>query len=193
MRRRSTLLLAAALLAGVSLVAAGCGSSSSTTTSTTTPSPSSSTSTSTSTSTPTSTAAATTTTTTAATTQSTTAATPGLGLLTSANCASLLGLSSSFASALTGAAQDPTKTAALLKQFADQTPADIRPDFEEIATAYTKLVTALGGASLTSGQAPNPAVLAKLSTLFNAADAAKLRTASQNIAAWATKNCSGKK
>ena len=189
MRRRAIILLASALLAGVLLVAAGCGSSSSTTTTTTTTTASSATSTST--------AAATTTTTAAATTQSTTttaaAANPALGLLTSANCSELLGLSQSFASALTGASQDPTKTAALLKQFADKTPAEIRPDFEEIAAAYTKLVAALGGASLTSGQTPSPAVIAKLSTLFNSAAAAKLSTASQHISAWATKNCSVKK
>jgi uncharacterized membrane protein len=181
------MLLALTLLVGVAFVSAGCGSSS-TPTSTTT-------STSTSISTPTSTAAATTSTTAAtSTTQSTTtttAANPGLGLLTSGNCNALLGLSSSFASALTGASKDPTKTAALLKQFADQTPAAIRPDFQAIAAAYSKLVAALGGATLTAGQTPNPAVLAKLSTLFTPADAAKLSAASQRVAAWATANCHG--
>ena len=70
---------------------------------------------------------------------------------------------------------DVTKTAALLKEFADKTPADIRPDFEVVAAAYAKIADALKGVNLKPGSTPDPAAIAKLTKLGSELDQASLR------------------
>jgi hypothetical protein len=165
----------AAGLGAVVLAAAGCGGGSSTTTTTTTTSAT--------------TATTATTTTTAA---ATTGAAGALGtLLTSQNCRNLLGISASFSKAIAGAASssDLQKAEALMKQFADQTPADIRPDFEVLAATYAKYAEALKGVDLTSGKAPSADVIARLQKLSTQIDQTKLATASAHIGAWVQKNC----
>jgi hypothetical protein len=87
---------------------------------------------------------------------------------------------------------DVKKTATLLKEFADKTPSDIRPDFEVVAAAYAKMADALKGVDLTSGKTPSPAVIAKLTKLSSQIDSAALSKASAHIGAWAQKNCSTK-
>jgi len=175
MGRQAGTIYLAALVGAFALVVAGCGSShpaAGTTTSTT--------------STTTTTASSTSGTSTAATT---TSGASGLSLLTSANCRQLLNLSQSFAQAMEGSAQNLAKTAALVKQFADQTPTDIRPDFEVLAADWTKVASALKGINLSSGKAPSAAVLARLVTLSSQLNTQKLTTASQHIEAWAHTNC----
>jgi maltose-binding protein MalE len=165
---------AAVLLGVLALLAAGCGSShpaASTTATTTTTTTSSTTATST----------------TAATT--TTSGTPNLSLLTSGNCRELLGLSASFAQAMEGNTQNLEKSAQLVQQFADKTPAAIRPDFEVLAADWTKVAAALKGVNLTSGKAPSASVMARLVTLSSKLNTQQLTQASQDITAWAHTNC----
>ncbi len=172
MNRLAVKMLVAVGLGGFVLAAAGCGGGTSTTTTTSTTS--------------------TATTATTATTTTATGTAGALGtLLTSKNCRNLLGLSASFSKAISGAASgaDLQKTEALMKQFADQTPADIRPDFEVLATVYAKYAEALKGVDLTSGKAPSADVIARLQKLSTEIDQAKLATASANIGAWVQKNC----
>ena len=78
-----------------------------------------------------------------------------------------------------------------MKEFADKTPADIRPDFQEVADAYAKIADALKGVDLSAGKTPSPEVLAKIVKLSSELDQAKLTKAETNISAWASKNCSG--
>ena len=180
MNRQAVRVLVAVALGGLVLAAAGCGGGTSTTTTQGAPA-----GTTTSTS-ETTTAASGTTTTTA------TGTAGALGaLLTSKNCRNLLGISASFSKAIAGAASgaDLQKAEALMKQFADQTPADIRPDFEVLATVYAKYAEALKGVDLTSGKAPSADVIARLQKLSTEIDQAKLATASQHIGAWVQKNC----
>ena len=179
MRRQAITVLAAALLGGMALVVAGCGSKSGTKTTKSNNANA---------------AAASANATTAA---STTTTTPnpsalGLSLLTSKNCRSLLGLSQAFATALTGAGQDLDKNAKLMKNFADQTPSEIRPDFQVLADAYAKVAGALKGVDLSSGKAPSADMIAKLSKLSSEIDTAKVAQASTNISTWASKNCKTK-
>ncbi len=175
MRRRTTQIFAFSFVLVLVLAAAGCGSKKSSTTTTTT----------------TTTEAAATTTTTAAAATTTGATTPsGLGALgSSANCQSLENLGTAFASAFQGANGDVAKEAALLKQFADKTPSDIRPDFETLATAFDQIAADLKGVNLSSGQTPDAATLAKLATLSTQFSGAKFSQAAANISAWAQKNC----
>ena len=147
----------------------------------------------TTTTTTTTTEAAATTTTTAAGTTTTAATTPstsGLGALgSSTNCQALENLGTAFASAFQGANGDVAKEAALLKQFADKTPSDIRPDFETLATAFNQIAADLKGVDLSSGKTPDAATLAKLATLSTQFSGAKFSQAAANISAWAQKNC----
>ncbi len=183
MRRKPLQLLVLALIAVFVATAAGCGSKKSsappvTTTTTTTEA-------TTAASTATTSATTTQTTTTAATT---TPAVAGLGALTG-SCAQLANLGQAFGSAISGAGNDPQKEAALLQQFADKTPSDIRPDFETLAAAFSKIASALKGVDLSSGKVPNASTLAKLTALSSQLNTADLTKAEANISAWAAKNC----
>lgn len=183
MRRMSILALGSTLLAALALVAAGCGgggkkSAAPTTTEAVTTAPAT-------------TEAATTqaATTQAATTQATTTAPNLSGIASAANCKQLADLSTKFSSAFTGSAssQDLKKEAQLLQEFAAKTPSDIRPDFQVVANAFSKIVDAVG--NIKPGTTPDPATLAKLQKLSTEIDQAKLTAASQRIAAWVQKNC----
>ena len=175
MSRWQTPVLALAALSLIVVVAAGCGKTKSAT--------------GTQSSTTTTTASSTSTT----TTTPATAGTTGLsGIATSANCLQLAGLGASFAQALSGSGStDVQKTATLLKQFADRTPAAIRPDFQAVAAAYVKVADALKGVNLTAGKVPSAAAMAKLTQLGTEINSASLRKADADITAWAHTNCHG--
>jgi len=111
------------------------------------------------------------------------------GLASAANCRQLSSLGAKLSAAFTGKNQDIQKEATLLKQFADRTPSDIRPDFEVLAGAYGKIANALKGLNLTAGQTPSAAQIAKLTQLSTQIDETAVAKASEHIAAWATKNC----
>jgi len=114
----------------------------------------------------------------------------GLGALASAsNCLQLSDLGSKLSAAFTGNTHNIQKQAALIQQFADHTPSDIRADFETLAGAYTKIANALKGVNLSSGQVPSASVLAKLASLSTQINEAAVQKASQHIATWATQNC----
>jgi hypothetical protein len=175
MRRKPLFTLAVIALSSLVLFAAGCGGSKKKT------------------ATPTTTAA--TTTQKAATTATTTSSkSSGLsGLASAANCSQLSGLSTSFAQAMSGTGTaDVKKTAALLKQFADKTPSEIRPDFQVVAAAYAKIAVALKGVNLSAGSTPDPAAIAKLTKLSSEIDQKALAKAYTDIGAWAQKNCTTK-
>ena len=177
MRRKPLFILAVIALSGLVLFAAGCGGSKKKTAA----------------STPATTTAKAAKTATTATT-ATTAKSSGLtGLANASNCAELAGLSTSFAQAMSGTGSAGVKkTATLLKQFADKTPKDIRPDFQVVATAYAKIAVALKGVNLSSGNTPDPAAIAKLTKLSSQIDEKALTKAYTDIGAWAQKNCTTK-
>jgi hypothetical protein len=179
MKRQVVRALVAVALGGFVFAAAGCGGGKSTTTQ----GGSAETTTGTSE-----------TTTEASGTTTTTGAAGALGaLLSSKNCRDLVNSSANFSQAVAGmnaAGADLQKSEALMKQFADKTPADIRPDFEVLAAAYAKYAEALKGVDLKSGKAPSADVIARLQKLSTEIDQAKLSQASQHIAAWIQKNCS---
>lgn len=126
-----------------------------------------------------------------ATTNTTAAALSGLA--TTANCKQLADLSNEFSTALQGTdSKDVKKTAALLKQFADKTPSEIRPDFETVAADYAKIADALQGVNVKAGSVPDPKALLKLQKLATSIDTTKLAKAATNIGTWAQKNCVAK-
>ena len=162
--------------------AAGCGSKKNTTTTTTT--------TAAATTAATTTTSASTSATTTAAASTTPSSTGGLGSLANAsNCQALAGLGQAFSSAFTGANGDVQKEADLLKQFADKTPADIKPDFETLADTMEKVAAAMQGVKV--GSTPDAATIAKLTQLSSQIDTAKLASAETAIATWAASNCHG--
>jgi hypothetical protein len=83
-----------------------------------------------------------------------------------------------------GAHGDVQKQADILKQFADRTPADIRPDFQTIANAYSQLVAT--AKSNSGGGALNTAALLKLAAKFQDP---KFQAALKHVETWLTTNC----
>jgi len=122
------------------------------------------------------------------------AAAAGLtGLATTANCRQLADLSAEYAQALQGTnSSNIKKTSAVLKQFADKTPSDIRPAFETVAADYGKIADALQGVNVKQGSIPSPTVIAKLAKLGTEIDSSALAKAETNIGTWAQKNCVAK-
>jgi uncharacterized membrane protein YqiK len=185
MRSTKLTALCLALLAALMLVAAGCGSSSKNSAGTTEAA----------TTETTTTEAATTTTTEATTTEATTTeaatTTNALGGIASAsNCKELQDLGSKLSAALgstggTANADNIKKEADVLNEFADKAPSEIKADFKTMAAFLSKAADIYG--NVTPGKVPDAATLQKLKGLQT--DAAKVSTASQNIAAWAGKNC----
>jgi uncharacterized glyoxalase superfamily protein PhnB len=176
MARRLITILVAALVGGFVLAGAGCGGggSSSTSSETTTPS--------------TETTEATTTeaTTTEATTTTASTETTGNDFASAKNCQEFAQIGAKISSALTGSTnvQDVQKA---FDQLAAAAPAEIKDDFQTLSDFFGQVADALQGVDLSSGQTPSADQIAKLQSL----DSKAATQASQNIAAWTTKNCTG--
>jgi len=113
-------------------------------------------------------------------------------LASAANCRQLAGLGTQLSQAFSGAdSNDLQEQAKFFKNFADRTPEDIRPDFELVADAFTKIADALKGMNLQNGQTPSADAIAKLQKLSGEIDQKKLLAAQQHITAWVSNNCHG--
>jgi hypothetical protein len=127
----------------------------------------------------------------AATTEATTTLALG-GLVASGKCKDLQNLGQKLSSALNptgGGSVNLKQEADALQEFAKEAPSDVKADFQTLADYVSKIAEAYP--KITPGQTPDAATLQKLQTLGQSLqkDAAKVQTASQNIATWATKNC----
>jgi hypothetical protein len=122
-------------------------------------------------------------------TETTATDTDGTDFATSENCREFAQLASKLQTSLTGTGSDLEDTKKLLDEFADKAPEEIRDDFRVIAEYWTKIVEALKGVDLQSGQPPSPEALQKLQDVQNEIDQARLQQASTNIANWANENC----
>lgn len=79
------------------------------------------------------------------------------------------------------------KNARILKQFADQTPDEIRPDFELLANDVQKIADSLHGVK--NPNSPTPAERQKIQQAAATIDQAKLTAAIKHITLWSQKNC----
>ena len=68
-------------------------------------------------------------------------------------------------------------------------PSDIRPDFQVLADAYTRIVVALKGADAGSSSSPSADTLRRMAKLSNQIDMGKVSTANTEISAWSARNC----
>ena len=181
MRRKSLLVLCLALVGVFALVAAGCGGGGKNSAETSTEAVTTEAAT---------TEAATTeaATTEAATTEETTTSSLS-GIASAKDCQDFANLGKKFSTAFSGSANgaDLKKQATLFKELADKAPSDIRADFQVIASYFSKIADVVG--NLKAGTTPDAATIAKLQKLSTEIDQAKITKASQNISAWAQKNC----
>jgi hypothetical protein len=79
------------------------------------------------------------------------------------------------------------QNARILKQFADQTPDEIRPDFELLADDVQKIADSLHGVK--NPNSPTPAERQKIQQAAGSINQAKLQTAIRHITVWSQKNC----
>jgi len=110
----------------------------------------------------------------------------------SKNCLKLLGLSSTLAQAFaqSGAENDLNKQAKFFEDFADQTPEEIRADFQLFAKAFAAFAHEYSKLNLKQGSVPTAEQLQKLAELGKEFDNPKMKAANAHIEAWAKKNCS---
>jgi hypothetical protein len=111
---------------------------------------------------------------------------------TSKNCLKLLGVSSTLAQAFaqSGAENDLDKQAKFFEDFANQTPEEIRGDFQLIAKAFTTFASEYSKLNLKPGSVPTAEQIAKFEKFAKEFNSAKMQAASAHIEAWAKKNCS---
>jgi hypothetical protein len=103
------------------------------------------------------------------------------------SCAELTSLAKRVSAAFQNTnAKNIDKNAKLLKQFADQTPDAVRPDFEELAKDVQKIADVITSAK--DPNHPTPAEAQKIQKVASQ-NATKMSRAIQHISTWSAKNC----
>ena len=155
------------LLVVVVAIVAGCGGSNKTATSAATTAPS----------------------TTSATTTS--AGVPSFASAT--NCQQLAGVGAKFAQAMSGATSggklDLQTAVNAYQALASVAPAQIRPDLQVMAQAFSSFAAALSKAGYTPGKVPTAAQIAGVQTAAQVFSQPRLRAAAQRLSVWAHQNC----
>lgn len=128
----------------------------------------------------------------------TTQTTTGGSFASAKNCREFSGLATKIAGAMaTTASKNPATAldteAKQLQALADAAPAEIRPDFQTFATAFSSYLSALEKAGykpgVTPSSAPTPAQIAALTKAAKIFGTAKLTAAEQHLSTWAQQNC----
>jgi len=176
MLSRSKQVAAAALVAGLATIAAGCGGGSSNSPGTT------------------ATVSGTHTSTTA--TQSSTTTSSSSGFASAHNCLALAGLAAKAAAAVeaSGNATNTLQTESTeLQALAQAAPSDIKGDFQTFAAAFSGFIHTLqsSGYKLGSKTPPTAAQAAAFAKAAKSFDTPKLKQAEQHLNAWAHQNCKG--
>ena len=129
----------------------------------------------------------------ASTTSSTTSSAAAPSFASSQNCLQLGGVGSRFAKALQattgGGKLDLQAAVKAYQDLANAAPSAIQPDLQTISQAFATFAAALAKTGYTLGKAPTASQAAALQSAAQVFTESKLRTAEQNIAAWAKQNC----
>jgi hypothetical protein len=140
-----------------------------------------------------STSSATTPASTAAPASSTASSSAASSFASSGNCLQLAGVASRFAQALqaatSGGKPDLQAAAKAYQDLANAAPSAIQPDLQTISQAFSTFVAALAKSGYTLGQVPTASQAAALQSAAQVFSQSKMRTAEQNVAAWAKQNC----
>jgi len=73
--------------------------------------------------------------------------------------------------------------------LASAAPAQIRPDVQLMAQAFSSFASALSKAGYVPGKVPSPAQIAGVTTAAKVFSQPKLRAAGQRLSVWAHQNC----
>jgi hypothetical protein len=127
-------------------------------------------------------------------TKSTASASSGTPTFASAgNCSSLSGVGEQFAKAMSSATSGGKfNLGAYVKAYqnlANSAPSAIRPDIQELSSAFSTYAADLAKANYKFGTVPTASQLSALETASKAFSASKIESASKAIEAWAVKNC----
>lgn len=110
------------------------------------------------------------------------------------HCQALAGVGTKFAQAMSAASRggkfDLQTAVSAYQALASAAPAQIRPDVQLMAQAFSSFAAALSKAGYVPGKVPSPAQLAGLTTAAKIFSQPKLRAAGQRLSAWAHQNCS---
>ena len=113
-----------------------------------------------------------------------------LGAFADKDCIELASIGSKLAQAVDPSGSfDAGEAATLYEQLMDKAPAEIRDDLAVFADYLKEISELLQGVDLSSGQQPSAEDLAKLEKL-GSLDTTEVQKASENLAAWASENCS---
>jgi hypothetical protein len=97
-------------------------------------------------------------------------------------------LSEAFAT--TGAGDgDLEESQALLEEFAENAPDEIRADLEVLAEAYAEYVDVLADVDLQPGQVPDADTLQELQSVLTSIDQQEVTAAATRVSQWTTENC----
>lgn len=97
-------------------------------------------------------------------------------------------LSQAFAT--TGAGDgDLEESQAMLEEFAENAPDEIRADLQVLAEAYAEYVEVFADAGLEAGEVPDAETLQELQSALASVDQAEVTAASTRISQWTTDNC----
>jgi hypothetical protein len=112
------------------------------------------------------------------------------GIASGDDCEQLTSLGETLSQALSaGDANDLEKQAQFFEDFADNTPEEIRDDFQTVAEFYSKLTKALADADVQPGEQPDPEDIQALQEAATSVDQERLTEASTNIEKWVKENC----
>jgi hypothetical protein len=113
------------------------------------------------------------------------------------NCRDLAGLATKVAAAVTATSGDPMATlkteAQQMQALAAAAPSEVRDDFETFAAAFSSFLHTLDKAGYKAGSnaPPTAAQVAALTQAAKSLNTPKLQRAEQHLTAWARKNCKG--
>jgi hypothetical protein len=110
------------------------------------------------------------------------------------NCTALSGVGEQFAkameSATSGGKFNLDAAVKAYQNLANAAPAAIKPDIQELASAFTAYASVLSKANFKFGSVPSASQITALESAAKDLSASKMETASKAVEAWAVKNCS---
>ena len=109
------------------------------------------------------------------------------------NCTALAGVGEQFAKAMSSATSggkfNLNEVVTAYKNLANSAPSAIRPDIEVLASAFSSYASALSKAGYKFGSVPTASQISAIEGAVKVFNAAKLKSASKKLEAWAVANC----
>lgn len=114
-----------------------------------------------------------------------------------ASCKAMVAFGAQISKAMQGAnaaagndlGKSAGNAAKLFAAYVKAAPSEIKPDMQAYADAFASYAKALKGVHITTGKAPSPSDMAKITTAAHALSSASLQQHSTHLQAWAAKHC----